>query len=257
MQAEIHNKISQSGSNLSDRLEDKLTGDFFGALRYLPIEIGLQSVLSGVRFQTAAGQMQWHEEMMQLTGYMEQLKFWPAHYEGEIDLLLEFIQSNIGIEIKYLSGISSEDDESNELIDDTASIHQLSRYSRMLADIKKEKEAFLIFLAPYPMMRSVEKSLSVRNIINPHVHLGFLCWQDIYDALIKIDTASLDTGQRLIIEDLTALLNKKRLYRFKGFGEFRTISNEAYVFTGEQPEIQLWEWPATQISRRNHYVCNT
>ena len=29
MLAEIHNKISQSGSNLSERLEDKLTGDFF------------------------------------------------------------------------------------------------------------------------------------------------------------------------------------------------------------------------------------
>jgi|GEM_PF-4181867 len=38
MLAEIHNKISGTGSNLSDRLEDQLTGDFFGTLRYqLPV----------------------------------------------------------------------------------------------------------------------------------------------------------------------------------------------------------------------------
>jgi hypothetical protein len=36
MIAEIENKISPTGSNLSDRLEDKLTGDVFGSLSYLP-----------------------------------------------------------------------------------------------------------------------------------------------------------------------------------------------------------------------------
>jgi hypothetical protein len=49
--AEIHNKIAANGSNLTDRLEDKLTGDFFGTLRYLPFEIGMKSVLSSVRFE--------------------------------------------------------------------------------------------------------------------------------------------------------------------------------------------------------------
>ncbi|MFU1797790.1 hypothetical protein ACM1RC_28260 [Paenibacillus azoreducens] len=33
MIAEIHSKISSSGSNLSNRLEDQLTGDFFGDIR--------------------------------------------------------------------------------------------------------------------------------------------------------------------------------------------------------------------------------
>ena len=33
--AEIYNKISKDGRNLSDRLEDQLTGDFFGTLRYM------------------------------------------------------------------------------------------------------------------------------------------------------------------------------------------------------------------------------
>lgn len=42
MIAEIHSKISSSGSNLSDRLEDQLTGDFFGAIGYLPFQVGLK-----------------------------------------------------------------------------------------------------------------------------------------------------------------------------------------------------------------------
>lgn len=50
--AELHNKISQNGSNLSDRLEDQLTGDFFGSIRYLPFEIGLKPVLVNVRGET-------------------------------------------------------------------------------------------------------------------------------------------------------------------------------------------------------------
>ncbi|KPU26283.1 hypothetical protein TR13x_10785 [Caloranaerobacter sp. TR13] len=36
MIAEMKGKISSTGSNLSERLEDKLIGDFFGALRYIP-----------------------------------------------------------------------------------------------------------------------------------------------------------------------------------------------------------------------------
>ncbi|MEK4246582.1 hypothetical protein MKZ20_14770 [Psychrobacillus sp. FSL K6-2684] len=40
MIAEIRGKISRSGSNLTERLEDNLTGNVFGALRYLPYERG-------------------------------------------------------------------------------------------------------------------------------------------------------------------------------------------------------------------------
>jgi hypothetical protein len=38
---EIHGKINSTGSNLSDRLEDLLTSDIFGPLRYLPAKEAL------------------------------------------------------------------------------------------------------------------------------------------------------------------------------------------------------------------------
>ncbi|PEL70535.1 hypothetical protein CN637_07025 [Bacillus toyonensis] len=48
--AEIYGKISSDGSNLSERLEDKLTGDIFGSLRYLPYRKELYQLVSGIKF---------------------------------------------------------------------------------------------------------------------------------------------------------------------------------------------------------------
>ena len=45
MIAELYNKISKTGSNLNDRREDQLTGDFFGSLRYLPFNVGIVPIL--------------------------------------------------------------------------------------------------------------------------------------------------------------------------------------------------------------------
>ncbi|HDR7537277.1 hypothetical protein [Bacillus toyonensis] len=50
MIAEIYGKISSDGSNLSERLEDKLTGDIFGSLRYLPYRKELYQLVSGIKF---------------------------------------------------------------------------------------------------------------------------------------------------------------------------------------------------------------
>lgn len=47
--AELFGKISSSGSNLTDRLEDNLTGDVFGVLRYLPFHSGMAQILSAAR----------------------------------------------------------------------------------------------------------------------------------------------------------------------------------------------------------------
>jgi len=47
--AEIRGKISDTGSNLSERMEDLLTSDVFGCLRYLPSEVALLPFLSTAR----------------------------------------------------------------------------------------------------------------------------------------------------------------------------------------------------------------
>lgn len=46
MIAEIKGKLWQTGHNLNESLEDNLTGNFFGALRYIPFDLALRKILS-------------------------------------------------------------------------------------------------------------------------------------------------------------------------------------------------------------------
>jgi hypothetical protein len=99
MIAEIHSKISSSGSNLSDRLEEQLTGDFFGAIRYLPFQVGLRRVLKAVRFKNVEQNPAdpfWERFLDATENYDYELKFWYHHAEGEIDLILEHSDVFIG-----------------------------------------------------------------------------------------------------------------------------------------------------------------
>lgn len=259
MLAEIYNKISQTGSNLSDRLEDKLTGDFFGTIRYLPFEHGLKHVLTTADFsQTDIGE-NWLQFVDGQTGYIMEMEFWYREDEGEIDLLLTSEKAVIGIEVKYLSGISSEDHDPEVPIDYTESVNQLARYSRMLEKISDGRDAYLLFLAPYEMMNTVKQSLENRVITSPAVGLGFMCWQDILDTLKGINTAPLEKGQQLILRDLQALLTKKNFLRFNGFhGEVfnQPIMKNTFSFNPAVNSEKEWDWPKKMIRKDDSYVYN-
>jgi hypothetical protein len=257
--AEIHNKISQTGSNLSDRLEDKLTGDFFGTIRYLPFEKGLKHVFSTVELTQIDVKRKWMDFIENQTGYEGEIKFWPRQEEGEIDLLITYKEALIGIEVKYLSGISSEDQDNEVQLDYTESLNQLSIYSRMLEKLSNGRTAYLLFLAPYEMMNVVKKDIENRFIISPSVQLGFMCWQDILDSLKGLDLDLLETGQQMIISDLQDLLSKKGLIRFKGFsGELlhQPVMNSAYIFQGDNTNKNTWNWSNTIIKENDYYVYN-
>ena len=45
MIAELKGKISSRGTNLTETLEDNLTGNFFGSLRYIPFSKGIKKIL--------------------------------------------------------------------------------------------------------------------------------------------------------------------------------------------------------------------
>ncbi|OIJ21704.1 hypothetical protein BKP45_03115 [Anaerobacillus alkalidiazotrophicus] len=234
--SEIHNKISQTGSNLSDRLEDKLTGDFFGAIRYLPFEIGLKHVLTTTLFSNQNTQVKWLSFISNQKRYDYEMEFWPRQEGGEIDLLITFEDTVIGIEVKYLSGISSEDQEEDIVVDYTQSYNQLARYSRMLEKFSVNKDVYLLFLAPYEMMNTVKKNIEDRSIISPSVQLGFLCWQNILEALKEQELIDLEKGQKLILEDLQLLLTKKGFIRFKGFNDtifHQPIIKGGYIFQSD------------------------
>ncbi len=247
--AEIHNKISQTGSNLSNRLEDKLTSDFFGAIRYLPFELGLKYVLKTAEFNKECVNQKWLTFIGNEKGYTTQIEFWRRDLEGEIDLLITSEETIIGIEVKYLSGLSSEDQDNESQIDYTNSVNQLARYSRMIEKLSNGRTAYLLFLAQYEMMNTVKKQIQ-HSIISPSVELGFMCWQDVLESLKKPDSNPLEIGQQLILKDVQALLTKKGFTRFNGFSSEvfnKPIMRNSYFEYKGFTNNETWNWSSKVI----------
>lgn len=239
--AEIKGKISSTGSNLSERLEDKLTGDLFGSLRYIPFNKAVKSIF----FKTKVLKNDFSNILevinrLDIDYWDRNIQFWPYDPLGELDVMLELEEIVIGIEVKLYSGLSSDDGVDNSAYDYMAeSSHQLSRESRIL---KKKitgtnKSALLIFIAPeytcYPICREAYD----RNIIEDGVVLGYLPWEEILVALEKVVvTEELNKYEELIIKDLITLLKRKGLERFRSF-DFdcpNIDSGLCFVFNGKK-----------------------
>ena len=122
--AEIHGKISETGTNLSERMEDLLTSDIFGCMRYLPAQKALIPFLQTVRSL--------HGNILTIQGEVirAHYSFWPwlklanrIPCEPDVVLGLETEENHVHlvlIEAKYYSGLSSEEDERAEPNDQLA-----------------------------------------------------------------------------------------------------------------------------------------
>ena len=215
MVEEFYGKISRSGSNLSDNLEDKLTGDFFGTLRYLDFCDGLQPILCGA-LRISEKQQEESQAAIQLIENVnctnirdeEHIKFWPKHDRGELDVLLDFDNCCVGIEVKLNSGLSSDD--------------QLMREAEILCDLAKDKEKILLFIAGHESCVSVYRAYKA-VIRKQGVCFVFASWEDILQSMKDLlnggDGSKYTSGQRLMISDLVKLLTRK------GFDPFLSMTN--------------------------------
>ena len=204
MVEEFYGKISRSGSNLSDSSEDKLTGDFFGTLRYMDFCDGLQPILCGALRKSEKQQAESQAAIQLIENANctnikdeEHIKFWPKHDRGELDVLLNFDNCYIGIEVKFQSGLSSDD--------------QLIREANILCDLAKDKKKILLFIAKHESCISVYRKY--KNIISKDVHFVFASWEDILQSMKDILNGGKGSkytfGQKLMIRDLVRLLTRK------------------------------------------------
>ena len=205
MVEEFYGKISRSGSNLSDNLEDKLTGDFFGTLRYLDFCDGLQPILCGA-LRISEKQQEESQAAIQLIENVnctnirdeEHIKFWPKHDRGELDVLLDFDNCCVGIEVKLNSGLSSDD--------------QLIREAEILCDLAEDKEKILLFIAGHESCVSVYRAYKA-VIRKQGVCFVFASWEDILQSMKDLLNGGKGSkytfGQRLMIHDLVRLLTRK------------------------------------------------
>lgn len=218
MIAEINGKISQTGSNLHDRLEDNLTGNVFGALRYIPFNLALQNILADCVYPEEIADM---IQGINAEFWGDKIRFWPYDSEGEIDVLIDFDDVIIGIEVKYLSALSSDDNLAgsdlaiDKLIKSEAeqSCNQLARESRIITKYGTGKTKILLYIADNISCRRVYEDVIKRKIIEKDVLLGYISWQSILSRMqaIKLE----NPFHQLIIEDVISLLIKKGFESFK------------------------------------------
>lgn len=232
--AELHGKISSRGSNLSDRLEDKLTADVFGALRYIPFQLGMARILRAVGNDALTRCV----DRETLSFWADRMRFWPYHEEGEMDAFLELDHAVIAIEVKYLSGLSSDDDVENTNCAETEkeeSRNQLARESRIARQwCPADKKPYLIFIAPESECAAVCEHVISRQILEPGVELGYISWQEILSVLSQIETD--EPYQRLVLNDVVSLLRRKGFERFHGFAweDTAAIDGQDYFKFDEQ-----------------------
>lgn len=149
----------------------------------------------------------------------DKIEFWPKADEGEIDALLNFDDTIIGIEVKYASGLSSDDNIDNSSIGDNQSVetedskNQLARESRDISRKSEGKTKILLFIANSESCRNVYNDVVNRNIISNDVQLGYISWQSILVELKKLKLD--DPYYQVIIDDLISLLTKKGFESFK------------------------------------------
>lgn len=220
--AEIHGKISSHGGNLSDRLEDLLTSDVFGPLRYLPFAEGLQPVLSEARLYSSP------DQKLAISDPAKSIKvyFWPRLENSEPDVLVECGGHLLLIEAKYLSGKSGSYDNEDE---ETAKSDQLRRE---FVDLMQRKNDFsklsLVYLTADRTMPAEGIKASQRAVQSfrkedeaiYEQNTYWLSWYDVRQVIQKLakeQKSKKNHEKNLILQDIESLLHRKGLRGFEGF----------------------------------------
>ena len=225
--AEIRGKISETGSNLSERMEDLLTSDIFGCLRYVPSEKALLPFLrTAVSFK---GKTLFINDQIAAV----HCTFWPwltspgcIPCEPDVVIGIEtegHLIHIVGIEAKYHSDISSQEDESIEPNDQLArELDNLNKTSPttfrwgsglvvvscnlmyVTQDMSMPRDAIARSLDEFTRKRKIEGDIF------------WTSWRFLPLILEKSLTNESDPQHRAVIEDMLSLLLRKGLTMFGG-----------------------------------------
>ena len=217
-------------------MEDQLTGDFFGTLRYMSFNRGLKKVFTNGIFPKSTADV---IDKIDKDEWGEEIEFWKISQNGlgEIDACIEFEGFIIGIEVKLDSNLSSDDDISYDETEDNDKVlkeseNQLNREARMLKEWAPNKEKILIFIAKEKSCQNVYNDIvNLRNLLDKDIVFGYLSWEDALEGLEKIQVEN--SYEKIMVDDLRDLLIKKGFERFKGFDfEEQSVSMDCWKFKG-------------------------
>lgn len=206
MIAEIYHKFSTD-------LEDVLTGDFFGAMRYMPFNRGLNQIFKNYAVS----------EDPQVTHILSNaadddfnFEFWKRSENGlvEIDGFIPLTSVGIGIEVKYRRGLSGGD--------------QLEKEAQVLDEWCNGKEKLLILIGEAEEAKAIYIENKDKRVFRD-VHLAYLSWQDI---LLGLDQVLISSSyEKKMIEDLKTLLREKGFVSFEGFSIDQPVVDKDICWT--------------------------
>ena len=206
MIAEIYHKFSTD-------LEDVLTGDFFGAMRYMPFNRGLNQIFKNYAVS----------EDPQVTHILSNaadddfnFEFWKRSENGlvEIDGFIPLTSVGIGIEVKYRSGLSGGD--------------QLEKEAQVLDEWCNGKEKLLILIGEAEEAKAIYIENKDKRVFRD-VHLAYLSWEDI---LLGLDQVLISSSyEKKMIEDLKTLLREKGFVSFEGFSIDQPVVDKDICWT--------------------------
>jgi len=225
--AEIRGKISHTGQNLSERMEDLLTSDIFGCMRYLPTQNALIPFL-----QTACSL---HGNILTIPGNILRVhwSFWPwlklagrIPCEPDVLLGLETEEKHVHlilIEAKYYSELSSEEDEREEPNDqlareldnlDVVSVATLGWDPQL--DIASRRLLFITQDMGIPRGLLVKSLAEYTRKRNKEGDIYWASWRFL--PLILERSLEKETIQenKAVLEDMFTLLLRKGLIMFGG-----------------------------------------
>lgn len=253
--AEIHGKISRSGTNVSERMEDLLTSNVFGCLRYLPPGIALLPYLRTGR------SLQGKELAVEANVVQLHASFWPwlslsgrAACQPDVVLGLETptnLLHLVVVEAKYHSGLSSEED------DGVAPNNQLARELDYLDiatptdfgwrhDLQISQRSLLFVTQDYRMPRvELEGAIDEFQIKRKKkAEIFWTSWRLLPRILESALRTESDQGRPAVIEDMHELLERKNLVMFHGI-ELNTRRFSPSDFEFFKASSEVYQWPST------------
>ncbi len=193
IQAELHGKLPSQ----YERWEDVLTSNVFGFFKYSDRLLFLRELLSFLGVNCSSSELQSAE-----------FRFWPTFGDGtEPDVVIDMSSHMIVIESKYFSGFSPEHGEQAGQLIREVEQGGLEAGSRNLVVVAITADT----LPPTPLLDSIPRK--IRSTVK------WINWQAITRLLLSIGGISreIPDRERLFVDDLVALLERKHL---RGFGSF-------------------------------------
>ena len=260
--AEIHGKISDTGTNLSERMEDLLTADIVGCMRYLPAKKLL------IPFLNTSHSHQGYSLSIPDHVLKVHYLFWPSiRIKGctpcEPDVLLSIETTEgfhlIMIEAKYFSGLSSEADDStqpnNQLARELDNLRFLFGSYISLPPEAKIQSRSLLFITQD--MKIPEDLLAVslaeyKKKRGQDADIYWTSWRFL-PAILEQKLLLEDTPEHhAIMEDMLQLLQRKWLTMFTGVEPVSRAFDER-DFEFFHISARQYRWPDLTIVELPHF----